>query len=100
MTDSSNIAYKKVLDTLTKRQLEVLQGIRYLTNLYKHSVTLYDVANHLNTPASNISGRFGELEQKQLIEKDGISHSRYTIQYNNNENQSFTLYKINEWRLF
>ena len=56
-------AYQSIYPTLGGRQREVMRAIKALGN----RATMHEVADHLRTPVNCISGRFSELERKEMI---------------------------------
>lgn len=63
--ENSSCAYKeKVLPTLSKRKLEVLEAIKALGG----SSTLFDIGQYLKRDLNTFSGRISELKKSGLIE--------------------------------
>ena len=61
----------QVLPVLTARQVQVYNALRELG-----SATMHQVAEHLQVPLNNISGRFGEMRDKGWILERGTIKGR------------------------
>ena len=68
MRDTSIEAYRKIIESLPQKRLEVLAHIEMKG---KYGATLFELVDHMKKPVNEISGRVTELSRAGLIEENG-----------------------------